>query len=83
MKKNNVTPHPHQASIEESFQVMLNNNPTKICLDAIEYILSEFKKEGIDTLPMNRMVQKKMRYVQEIVPYPGLLKKMGVQNQHA
>lgn len=59
--------------IEESFRKMLNNSPKKICLNAINLILDEFKKDNIDITNMQKMVKEKIKNSQTIIlPLPKI-----------
>lgn len=59
--------------IEESFKKMLSNSHKKICLNAINLILDEFKKDNIDITNMKKMVKEKIKDSQIIIlPLPKI-----------
>jgi hypothetical protein len=58
-------------TIEEGFQKLLNNNPDKMCINALMFILRDFSRSNIDTSEMHKMVEEKMKTAEVLtLPLP-------------
>lgn len=65
-------------TVEKSFKRMLDNNPDKICINAIESILAMLERDNIDVSLMRRMFEKKKESAQIYILPLSLTKEGGV-----